>query len=135
MKKFPIILTIIAVLLGIILSFMVIILFENIMSKYWASPITNPSIAEYENMIKHTSTKVFLIFISGHALSSFFGSYLASRIAPHNYKLISGFIIGFFLLLGGIVLFFSINFPLWVGISTCISYLLFSFLAIKINLK
>ena len=93
------------------------------------------SIAEYENMIKHTSTKVFLIFISGHALSSFFGSYLASRIAPHNYKLISGFIIGFFLLLGGIVLFFSINFPLWVGISTCISYLLFSFLAIKINLK
>lgn len=111
---------------------MVIILTENISSKYYPANKANPSIAEYEYMIATAPFFALILFVVGHALSSFFGSYVAARIAPKEYKLLSGFTIGFFLLLGGIVLFISIRFPLWMGISTCCLYLLSSLLAIKI---
>ncbi len=135
MKKFPITQTIIAIFLGIILSFMAVMQTESILVKFGTSPVANPSKAAYDSMIKDTPTSIFLIYILGHALSSFFGSYLACRLSPQIYKTLGGFVVGFILLLGGIVLFFSFNFPLWVGLSTCISYLLFSFLAIKIATK
>lgn len=128
----PIIRTVLAIIVGIIISLCVILLTESVASRYFPAKSMNPTIAEMEESIRTAPFIAMLIFLAGHSLSSFFGAYTAARIAPDNKKFIAGITVGFFLLLGGLVNFISIRHPLWLAAGCCISYLLFCFIAIYI---
>ena len=128
----PIIKTVLAIIIGIVISMCVVVLTETVAERYFPAHSINPTIPEREEMIRTAPLIAMLIFLFGHGLSSFFGAYIAARIAPDNKKLMAGITVAFVLLLGGIVLFVSIQHPLRLALGTCISYMAFSFLAIKI---
>ena len=128
----PIIKTVLAILIGIIVSMCVVVLTETLAENYFPAHTLNPTIVEREEMIRTAPLIAMLIFLLGHGLSSFFGSYIAARIAPDTKKFMAGITVAFVLFLGGIVLFVSIQHPLWLALSTCVSYMAFSVLAIKI---
>jgi hypothetical protein len=128
----PILKTVIAIFIGIVIALCVILLTESVASGYFPSPTANPTIAEIEANIRTAPLAAMLIFLAGHALSSFFGAYAAARIAPENKKFMSGITVSFFILLGGIVNFVSITHPLWLVVAVCISYIVFSMIAIYI---
>ena len=128
----PIIKTVLAIIIGIVISMCVVVLTETVAERYFPAHSINPTIPEREEMIRTAPLIAMLIFLFGHGLSSFFGSYIAARMAPDNKKLMAGITVAFVLLLGGIVLFVSIQHPLWLALGTCISYIAFSVLAIKI---
>jgi hypothetical protein len=128
----PIIKTVLAIIIGIVISMCVVVLTETVAERYFPAHSLNPTIPEREEMIRTAPLIAMLIFLLGHGLSSFFGSYIAARIAPDTKKFMAGITVAFVLLLGGIVLFVSIQHPLWLALGTCISYLVFSILAVKI---
>ena len=132
MRIHPLIKTVFAILIGIFVAFCVIFLAESMSTKLYPADIHDPTVEQIEEMIKKAPLFAMIIFLIGHALSSFFGSYIAARLAPDPKKFVAGISVGFVLFLGGIGLFVSIKHALWLSISTCISYLLFSFLAIYI---
>lgn len=128
----PILKTVFAIIIGIAIALCVVLLTESLASKYFPSHTSNPTIAEIEENIRTAPLIAMLIFLAGHALSSFFGAYAAARIAPENKKFMSGITVSFFLLLGGLVNFISIKHPLWLVIGVCLSYAIFSLIAIYI---
>lgn len=128
----PIIRTVLAIIIGIVISMCVVVLTETLAEKFFPAHSLNPTIPEREEMIRTAPLLAMLIFLFGHGLSSFFGSYIAARIAPDNKKLMAGVTVAFMLLLGGIVLFVSIQHPLWLALGTCASYIAFAALAIRV---
>jgi type IV secretory pathway TrbL component len=121
-----------AILAGIIVSFCVIVLFEGINAKFYPSEHINPTIEQMAEQLRSLPMQAFLIVLFGYIISSFFGGYTAARIAPNTRKEIAAFTVGFFLLLSGIVNFFSIPHPTWLTISSCVSFILFSYLGGKL---
>ncbi len=118
----PIVKTALAIIVGIIIAICVIVLTESIASRFFPAQIANPTIPELEENIRTAPLAAMLIFLAGHALSSFFGAFTAARIAPENKKFMAGVTVSFFLLLGGLVNFISIAHPLWLVVSVCLSY-------------
>lgn len=127
----PILKTVLAVMAGIVVAMFAAVLAESLGTKFYPAKYMNPTIEEREEMIRSAPFMAEIIFIAGFAFSSFFGAYLAARIAPGNKKMIAGLFVGFFMLLCGLVLFIAIKHPLWLAICTCICFILFSWLAVK----
>ena len=126
---------VLSVLAGIGVAFCVIYLCEGLNAKLYPSHSYNPSPEEMIAEIKTLPIQAFLLILTGYILSSFFGAYLASRLAPTPRKLYAGLAVGFFLLLGGIVNFISLPHPLWLSVSSTISFLLFSYIGARIAIK
>ncbi|MBK9483009.1 MAG: hypothetical protein IPO02_13715 [Bacteroidetes bacterium] len=80
----PIIKTVLAIIIGVIIAMCVVVLTETVAEKYFPAHSLNPTIEEREEMIRTAPFIAMLIFMIGHGLSSFFGSYVAARIAPDN---------------------------------------------------
>ncbi len=128
----PIIKTVLAIIIGVIIAMCVVVLTETVAEKYFPAHSLNPTVEEREEMIRTAPIVAMLIFMIGHGLSSFFGSYIAARIAPDNKKWMAGLTVAFVLFLGALVLFISIQHPLWLAIGTCASYIVFALIAIRI---
>jgi hypothetical protein len=122
---------ILASIAGIILSFFVIKGAEGIVAKYYPLNTLNPTIKDLIEQAKTMPTKGLLMVLAGYIVSSFMGGYLAARLSPEGKKQLGAFVVGFFLLLSGIVMFISIPHPLWLTIASCVSYLAFSYLGGK----
>ena len=120
--------TIFASIFGIILSFVVIVQAERIISKYYPLNTLNPSIEDVIEQAKTMPLKGLLMVLLGYIVSSFMGGYLAARFSPSSKKTLAAFSVGFFLLMSGIVLFISIPRPLWLSIASCVSFIAFSYL-------
>lgn len=131
-KLNPFIRMIISFLLGVIIAFCVILLAETLNAKLFPSKHLNPSFMEMQQEIDTLPAQAFLLVLLGYALSSFFGAYVAGRVAPSAYKFWMAMSIGFFLLLGGIVNFIAFPHPVWLSVSASISFLLFAFLGGKL---
>jgi len=117
-----------AVLAGIILAFCVIKLSESVVSHYYPINSLQPTIKDLIEQAATMPLPGLLMVLAGYILSSFFGGYLAARLSPEGKKERGAFIVGFFLLLSGIVMFISIPHPLWLALSSGVSFLLFSWL-------
>ncbi len=128
----PILKTVFAILVGVAVAMCVVVLTESLAERYFPAHHLSPTLAEREEDIRTAPLIAMLIFLGGFACSSFFGSYAAARIAPEDKKFMSGITVGFFLLLGGLVYFITTAFPLWLSISTCIGFPVFSALAVYI---
>jgi hypothetical protein len=128
----PLVKLVLGIVLGLVLSFFVITLFEGWMSHSYPMNVKNPGNQEYLDAMKTMPVNAFLILIAGYMVSSFFGGYVAARISPEPYKIYASATVGFLLLLGGLMIFITIPHPLWVAATSCISYMLFALLAGKI---
>jgi len=117
-----------AVLAGIVLAFMLIRLAERVVTHYYPLRSVNPTVAELIEQAATMPLPGLLMVLAGYILSSFFGGYLAARLSSHGQETRAAFIVGFFLLLCGIVLFISIPHPLWMALCSGVSFLLFSWL-------
>lgn len=120
-----------ASILGIILAFIVIKWSETIVAKFYPLNTLNPSVDDIIQQAQTMPVKGLLMVLIGYILSSFIGGYVASRLSPQGKKKVAAFSVGFFLLLSGIVLFISIPHPLWLSLSSCVVYLLFSYIGGK----
>jgi hypothetical protein len=126
-KLHPLLRIIIALLLGIFISFCVILLADSINVALYPSKHISPTFDEMQKEINTLPWTAFLIVSIGYMLSSFFGAYIAARISPEKYKLVVAMTIGFFLLLGGIVYSIAFPNPLWLSITSCISFMVFAY--------
>ncbi len=124
--------TVLASILGIIIAFMVIKLTERLSAYLFPAPHPQPTIQQYIDYVQQAPLALFLINLLGYKISSFLGAYTAARIAHPPYKMRSAMIVGFMLLLAGIVLFISIPHPHWVALSSCVSFILYSYMAGRI---
>ena len=71
----PIVKLVLGVVLGLVLSFFVITLFESWMSHSYPMNVKNPGNQEYIDAMKTMPVNAFLILIAGYMVSSFFGGY------------------------------------------------------------
>lgn len=122
---------IVASIAGIILAFFVIKGTESIVAKYYPMNTLHPTIKDLIEQARTMPTKGLLMVLAGYIVSSFMGAYLAARLSPEGKKQLAAFVVGFFLLLSGIVMFISIPHPIWLAVASCISYLAFSYLGGK----
>lgn len=120
--------TIFGTIIGIMIGFFVLSLFETLSSKWYPSTHMNPTNAERIKDIEAMPLPGFLLILGGFILASFMGGYVAARISPDDKKILAAFCVGFFYLLGGIVLFMSLPYPIWLSISTGISFILFTYI-------
>lgn len=117
-----------AVLAGIVLAFMVIRLSERVVTHFYPLRNSNPTVAELIEQAATMPLRGLLMVLAGYILSSFFGGYLAARLSPAGHETRAAFIVGFFLLLCGIVLFISIPHPWWMALCSGVSFMFFSWL-------
>lgn len=122
-----------AVLAGIAIAFMVIRLAECLVTYYYPLRSVNPTVAELIEQADTMPLRGLLMVLAGHVLSSFFGGYMAARLSLKGQETRAAFIVGFFLLLCGIVLFISIPHPLWLALCSGASFLLFSWLGGRVG--
>lgn len=129
----PLFKTVLAVIFGILISFFVLGLADSIGGKFFPADSLNPTDADRSRYMHQANLMEKWVLIIGIALSSFFGSYVAARVAPFQNKLISGLTVGFMILLGCIVNFVSRDeYPLWISLSTCVAVVLVSLFAGRI---
>lgn len=128
----PVFKLVIAILCGILIALFVVNFVDALNAKIFPSPIMNPTVAERIKMIQESPLPMFGIILGGWILSSFFGGYAAARIASTQFKMFGALSIGFLMLLGGIVYFVTIPQPIWYTASSCISFILFSYLGGKV---
>ena len=131
----PLLRSTIAVVLGIVISFFVIVLAEGLNEKYFPSKHLTPTLEQMKAEVANLPVKAFLLILLGYVASSFFGAYAAARIAFDTHKLYAGMTVGFVLLLGGIVNFITIPTPIWLAVSACISFMLFAYIGSVIAKK
>jgi hypothetical protein len=131
-KLHPLLRIMIALVMGVIISFCVISLAESVNAHYFPSQHINPSFEQMQKEISTSPWYAFLMVFFGYVLSSFFGAYVAARLSPAPRKLIVAMTIGFFLLLGGIVLFISMPHPIWLSIASCVAFMIFAYLGGKL---
>lgn len=131
MKK--IVLTLVAILVGLILSCFVVKLCNDL--NQWLFPATHitPTIEDTLEDAKNSPLAEKWLVILGFAASSFFGGYVAGRMAPVKNKIMAALIVGFILLLGGLIYFILYPLPIWMAIISCSSYLLFSYLGGRVS--
>lgn len=83
----------------------------------------NSSVKSLEKTIHLFEFKHFLMPLFAHALGSLIGGNVAAWIAPNN-KLLMALTIGFFFLVGGIVMVFQLPSPMWFNtIDLTLAYL------------
>ena len=116
---------------GIVLAFFVIKWTERIVSHYYPINTLNPTFKDLIEQARTMPLNGLLIVLTGYIVSSFMGGYLAARLSPLGKKQLGAFVVGFFLLLSGIVMFISIPHPIWLTLASCVSYLGFSYLGGK----
>lgn len=119
------------VAVGIVVAMIVVSLFSSLSRQYYPSSAINPSWTEYIEDIKTLPLSGFLLTLGGYISSTFFGAYVAARIAPSPNKAVSAGSVGFFMVLVAIVLFFALPHPIWFVVACMLSFVLFSFLAFK----
>lgn len=123
--------TIVASILGIVISLCVYELTDALNAKLYPSSRMQPTYEERLKDLEHMPLNAMLIVLLGYTVSSFMGGYTAARIAPDGKKMLAAMSVGFFLLLGGIVYFMVLPHAIWLTLSSCMAYLTFSFLGGK----
>jgi hypothetical protein len=122
----PLIRLVLSVIAGIFVAAMVIVLTESVQSTLYPAKTKQADIQEIIKNIQSLPIWAFVIGVFGYILSSFLGAYTSARIATPKYKMYSAVTVGFFLLLGGIVQFISIPYPIWYSLTVCAILPLFS---------
>lgn len=119
--------TIFGAVIGLIISFCVLILFDSLNARLYPATHMSPTMEDAMKDVQNLPLTAKWLVVLGFCLSSFFGGYMAARIAPASGKMVAAFSVGFLLLLGGIIYFVAYSLPLWMAVVSCTSYLLFSF--------
>ena len=121
--------TIVAVLLGLFVAFLITVQFEKLGNYLFPMPKASLSPAEYMAYLGSVPASLHGLSILGYGLSVFLGGYVGGRLSPLGKWKRGAYITGFCYLLPIIVLLISFPRPSWVFISILITMTLFTYLS------
>ena len=128
----PVFRLVFSVLAGIAVACMVLSLVDTLNAHMFPSTILHPTLAEQQELTRTAPRNEFLLMLGGFLMSSFFGSYTASRIALPKHKRLSGLFIGFFLLLCDIFYMIIMPQPVWFSVCSIIFFIGFSWIGSRL---
>ncbi len=121
--------TIIAVLLGLFVAFLITVQFERLGNYLFPLPQAAPSVVEYTEYMASLPVLLHLLSILGFGLSIFLGAYVGGRLSPLGQWKRGAYITGFCYLLPIVVLLISFPRPTWAVISILVIIFVFTYLS------
>ncbi len=127
---------IIAIVIGLIASFIVIELIESIGYTIYPIPegIDIRNIEALKTYISNAPTNVFLIIILGYAIGSFVGGFVSAWITKEE-KIKTATTLGGILMGIGAINLFTIPHPIWVIVVALLVFIPFSYFGGKLGIK